>query len=102
MLKSVGFRVKDIGVNVTADRFVAEVAAEKPDILALSALLTTTMPEFKTLVERLKAAGLREKVKILVGGAPVSEAYAMGAGADAYGADAGQAAAIAKRLYGAM
>jgi len=98
MLRSVGFRVKDLGVNVPAKKFVEEVAAEKPDILALSALLTTTMPEFKNVIAGIEAAGLREKVKILVGGAPVTEQYAKSVGADAYGADAGQAAVMAKQL----
>jgi corrinoid protein of di/trimethylamine methyltransferase len=98
MFRSVGFRVKDLGINVSAKTFVEQVAAEKPQILALSALLTTTMPEFKNVIEEIKRAGLRDQVKIMVGGAPVSEQYAKSVGADAYGADAGQAAAIAKKL----
>jgi len=98
MLRSVGFRVKDLGVNVPAQKFVEEVAAEKPDILALSALLTTTMPEFKNVIAGIRNAGLRDKVRILVGGAPVTEQYAVSVGADGYGADAGQAAAKAKTL----
>jgi methanogenic corrinoid protein MtbC1 len=98
MLRSVGFRVKDLGVNVAVQTFVDEVAVEKPDILALSALLTTTMPEFKKVIEGLAKAGLRDLVKVLVGGAPVTEQYASTVGADAYGADAGQAAAKARLL----
>ncbi|RJQ51526.1 MAG: hypothetical protein C4530_19970 [Desulfobacteraceae bacterium] len=98
MLRSAGFRVKDLGINVPANTFVSQVASEKPDILALSALLTTTMPEFKTVIESVERAGLRKGLKIMVGGAPVSEQYAKRFGADAYGADAGQAAALAKRL----
>lgn len=98
MLRSVGFKVKDLGINIPAEQFVEEVAAEKPQILALSALLTTTMPEFKKVIEALKKAGLRDQVKVMVGGAPVSEGYARSVGADAYGADAGQAAAQAKQL----
>lgn len=100
MIRSVGFRVKDLGVNIAAATFVEQVAAEKPDILALSALLTTTMPEFKNVIQALESAGLRDKVKIMVGGAPVTEQYARSVGADAYGADAGQAAAKAKLLCG--
>ncbi len=100
MLRSVGFRVKDLGINIPADKFIEEVVTEKPEILALSALLTTTMPEFKHVIETLEKNGLRDKVKIMVGGAPVSEGYAHSVGADAYGADAGQAAARAKELCG--
>jgi 5-methyltetrahydrofolate--homocysteine methyltransferase len=100
MIRSAGFRVKDLGVNVAAKTFVDAVAAEKPAILALSALLTTTMPEFRTVVEGIERAGLRGNVKILVGGAPITEQYAMSVGADAYGSDAGQAAAKAKLLCG--
>ncbi len=98
MLRSVGFKVKDLGINVAAKTFVDQVAAEKPDILALSALLTTTMPEFKNVIEGIQRAGLRDQVKILVGGAPVTEQYARSVGADGYGADAGQAAAKARQL----
>ena len=98
MLKSVGFKVKDLGINVPAERFVQEVAQEKPQILALSALLTTTMPEFKKVIEALIRQGLRDRVKVMVGGAPVSEGFARSVGADAYGADAGEAAGKAKRL----
>lgn len=98
MLRSVGFRVKDLGVNISPKTFVEEVAAEKPALLALSALLTTTMPQFKTVITEIERAGLRDQIKIMVGGAPVSENYARRVGADAYGADAGQAAANAKQL----
>ncbi len=100
MIRSVGFRVRDLGVNVSAKTFVDAVAAEKPAILALSALLTTTMPEFRTVIEGIERAGLRESVKIIVGGAPITEQYAMSVGADAYGSDGGQAAAKAKQLCG--
>jgi corrinoid protein of di/trimethylamine methyltransferase len=98
MLRAVGFKVKDMGINVSAKTFVDQVAAEKPHILALSALLTTTMPEFRKVIEGLEKAGLRDKVKIMVGGAPVTEQYAKSIGADAYGADAGQAVAKAKQI----
>jgi corrinoid protein of di/trimethylamine methyltransferase len=98
MLRSVGFKVKDLGINVPAERFVQEVAQEKPQILALSALLTTTMPEFTKVIDALKKAGLRHQVKVMVGGAPVSEGFARSVGADAYGPDAGQAALKAKQL----
>jgi len=100
MLRSVGFRVLDLGVNVAIQQFVSAVKQEQPAILALSALLTTTMPEIKKVIQAVADAGMRETVKIMVGGAPVSEHFARNIGADAYGADAGQAASQAKRLCG--
>lgn len=98
MLRGAGFEIRDIGINVTSDAFVKEVAEFKPDVLGLSALLTTTMREMKNVIDALKKAGLRDKVKVIVGGAPVNEKFATDIGADGYGADAGDAIALVKRL----
>lgn len=98
MLRGVGFDVVDLGINVTADDFVAQVEKHRPDILGMSALLTTTMPEMKKVIDLLAARGLRSEVKIMVGGAPVNEKFAHDIGADGYGADAGSAVDLAKTL----
>lgn len=98
MLKSVGFDVVDLGVNVKVDVFVQRVAREKPDVLGLSALLTTTMPQIRDVIDALSEAGLRDKVKVLIGGAPVNQKFADDVGADGYGADAGAAVGLAKEL----
>jgi len=98
MLKGSGFTVHDLGVDVPAERFVAAVEEHKPDIVGMSALLTVTMPAMKTVIEALEAAGLRDRVKVLVGGAPVTEEFAQSIGADGYGRDAGAAADRAKEM----
>jgi 5-methyltetrahydrofolate--homocysteine methyltransferase len=98
MLRGVGFDVVDLGINVSADDFVRKVVEEKPHILGLSALLTTTMPQMKRVIEGLAKAGLRDKVKVMVGGAPVSPTFARQIGADGYAADAGEAVEVAKEL----
>jgi 5-methyltetrahydrofolate--homocysteine methyltransferase len=98
MLAGAGFEVVDLGSNVTPERFITAIIEHKPQILALSALLTTTMPEMPALITRLENESLRHKVKIMVGGAPVSQEYADKIGADGYSADAGQAVEIAKGL----
>ena len=98
MLKGQGFEVKDLGVSVDPGVFAKEVAAEQPDILALSALLTTTMKEMKTTIETVEEAGLRGKVKIMIGGAPVTQEYADQIGADGYAYDAPGAAKLCKRM----
>jgi 5-methyltetrahydrofolate--homocysteine methyltransferase len=100
MLRGVGYDTTDLGVNVKAEDFVRHVAEERPEVLGLSALLTTTMPQMKEVIDALKAAGLRDKVKIVVGGAPVNEKFARRIGADAYAHDAGEAVAIVRRLLG--
>ncbi len=100
MLRGVGFEVKDIGINVDKEEFVRQVKEYKPHILALSALLTTTMPEMKNVIEALKAEGIREGLKIIVGGAPVNLRYAEEIGADGYASDAGEAVTVAKSLLG--
>lgn len=96
LLTGAGFTVVDLGVDVPLKKFVAAVREHNPIIVAMSALLTTTMPAMKEVIDALGSAGLRDQAKILVGGAPVTEAYAEKIGADAYGADAGEAARIAR------
>jgi methylmalonyl-CoA mutase cobalamin-binding domain/chain len=98
MLKGVGFDTIDLGVNVKAPDFVREIYEQKPDILGLSALLTTTMPQMKEVIDAITEAGLRESVKIIVGGAPVNEKFSRDIGADGYAPDAGEAVSLTKRL----
>jgi 5-methyltetrahydrofolate--homocysteine methyltransferase len=98
LLRGVGFEIRDLGVNVTPQEFVRQVEAHHPQILALSALLTTTMPEMKKVIEALKEKGLREKIRVIVGGAPVNQKFAKDIGADGYARDAGEAVPLAKRL----
>ncbi len=97
-LKGVGFEVIDIGTDVSAERFCEAVEKEKPDILGLSTLLTTTMHEIGAVVKALEAKGLRSKVKVVAGGAPVTEEFVMRMGADAYAGDGGQAIKVCKGL----
>jgi 5-methyltetrahydrofolate--homocysteine methyltransferase len=98
MLEGGGYEVIDLGVNVDPAKFVAAVKDKNVAIVAMSALLTTTMPAMKTTIEALKKAGLREKVKVMVGGAPVTEAYAAEIGADGYSLTAAGAVAAAREL----
>ncbi|MCX7923015.1 MAG: corrinoid protein [Clostridia bacterium] len=98
MMIGAGLEVIDLGKNVSAEKFVNAVVEHKPAIVALSALLTTTMPEQKNVIEALKEAGLRESVKVMIGGAPVTETYANEIGADAYTPDAASAAQKAKEF----
>ncbi|MDR1565217.1 MAG: corrinoid protein [Oscillospiraceae bacterium] len=98
MLIGAGFEVIDLGANVEAEAFVQAVREHEPAVLGLSALLTTTMGQQKVVIEAIKEAGLRDKVKIMVGGAPVTQEFAQKIGADAFSADAGSAAATAKDL----
>lgn len=88
LLSASGFEVIDLGVDVTADKFVEAVKQYKPDIVGMSALLTTTMVNMKKVIEALKEAGLRDSVKIIVGGAPLTEEFAKEIGADGYAPDA--------------
>jgi len=92
MLDGQGFKVEDLGLSVTTEAFLAAVKEKKPDVLALSALLTTTMVEMKKTIDALREAGLREKVKVIVGGAPLTQAFADEIGADGYAYDAPGAA----------
>jgi len=98
MLESAGFRILDLGVDVSPEKIVQTVREQNADIVAMSALLTTTMVNMKGVVQALTAAGLRDKVKVLVGGAPVTEAWAKSIGADGYGKDAPAAVDLARRL----
>jgi len=100
MLKGGGFHVTDLGVDVSPEKYVAAVEENHPQIVAMSALLTTTMPNMKAVVEALKEAGL-DGVKIIVGGAPVTQDFADQIGADGYAADAGSAVDLAHDLIGA-
>jgi len=98
MLEGAGFTIVDLGTDVPAARFVEAVSEHKPDIIAMSALLTTTMTNLKTVIDSLGASGVRGDVKVLVGGAPVTQSYADQIGADGYAPDASRAVAVAKSL----
>ncbi len=100
MLFTAGFEVYDIGKDIPAEEFVKKTREFDADIVALSALLTTTLPAQRDVIEALKKAGLREKVKVLVGGAPATAKWAEEVGADGYGEDAIEAVKIAKKLLG--
>ncbi|MCS7116358.1 MAG: corrinoid protein [Nitrososphaerota archaeon] len=100
MLASAGYEVIDLGVDVPAEKFVEAVRNEKPDIVAMSALLTITLDEQKKVIEALKSAGLRDKVKVMVGGRPVTPEFAKEIGADGYGKDAIEAVKVANTLLG--
>ena len=100
MLKGAGFDVIDLGTNVSPAKFVEAVRLSGAPILALSALLTTTMPHMKTTVEQLEAAGLRANVKVIVGGAPINQAYANQIGADGFAPDASRAVNLVKSMVG--
>jgi len=98
MLLANGFDVLDLGPDVAAETFIKKVQALKPDLLLLSALMTTTMPEQKLVIETLKGAGLRDRVKVMVGGAAVSLSWANEIGADGYAENAIEAVEVAKGL----
>jgi corrinoid protein of di/trimethylamine methyltransferase len=100
LLAANSFHVVDLGGDVHLDRFVQQTQELKPDILAMSALLTTTMVNQKNLIDRLKEAGLRDRVKVMVGGAPVTKEWAKSIGADGYAPDAARAVDEALRLLG--
>ncbi len=100
LLTSAGFEVIDLGTDVPVEKFVDAVRKYKPDILCLSALLTTTMHVQKEVIEALKRAGLREKVKVVVGGSPVTLSWVEEIGADGYAEDAVEAVRLAKKLVG--
>lgn len=100
MLQGAGFEVIDAGVDVDPDKFASIIEKESPALLGMSALLTTTMPSMKTTIEVLQAKGLRDKVKIMVGGAPLTQEYADEIKADGYAADAASAVEKAKQLLG--
>jgi 5-methyltetrahydrofolate--homocysteine methyltransferase len=98
MLEGASFEIIDLGADVPPEKFVEAVRDQNAQIVAMSALLTTTMPSMKLTIEALEAAGLRDKVKVMVGGAPLSDQYASAIRADGYAADANKAVALAKSL----
>lgn len=101
MLEGCGFEVINLGVDVPSEKFIAAIKENNADILCLSALLTTTMNYMKDVIEALKADGLRDKVKVMVGGAPVTALFAEQVGADGYSEDASEAVALARHLVSA-
>jgi corrinoid protein of di/trimethylamine methyltransferase len=100
MLEGGGFEVLDLGVNVSPEQFISAVKEKNANIVAMSALLTTTMPSMKSTIEALKQAGVREKVKVLIGGAPITGKYADEIGADGYSESAAGAVAMAHQALG--
>ena len=100
MLEGCGFEVINIGIDVSADKFIEEVKKNQPDILCMSALLTTTMGYMKEVIDALEKAGIRDRVKVMVGGAPVSQGFADEIGADGYSDNANTAVQVAKQLLG--
>ena len=101
MMEGAGFEIVDLGTDVSAAAFVEAVREHHPHVIGMSALLTTTMPSMIATIEALTEAGLRDKVKVLVGGAPVTQAFADEIGADGFAPDASSAARKAKQLLGA-
>ena len=101
MLEGAGFTVIDLGVQTPPEKFIAAIEEHQPDVVGMSAFLTTTMPMFKANINAIEKAGLRDKVIIMVGGAPVTQEYADVVGADGYAADAATAVRLAKELIAA-
>ena len=97
MLEGGGFEVLDLGVNVSPEQFIAAVKEKKANIVAMSALLTTTMPAMKTTIEAMKQAGMRDQVKVLIGGAPITAGFAAEIGADGYSESAAGAVSAARK-----
>lgn len=98
LLEGGGFEVLDLGVNVAPEQFIAAVKEKQANIIAMSALLTTTMPAMRTTIDALKQAGVRSQVKVLIGGAPITQKYAEEVGADGYSENAVGAVALAKKV----
>jgi corrinoid protein of di/trimethylamine methyltransferase len=96
MLEGAGFEVIDLGVDTTVESLIKKIDEIKPDVLGLSALLTTTMPEMRKVIEELQANGIRDRISVMVGGAPVSAQFAQDIGADAFGKDAAEAVSVAR------
>ena len=101
LLEGGGFEVIDLGVNVAPEKFIAAIREKQANIVAMSALLTTTMPAMKSTIEALKQAGVRDQVKVLIGGAPITQKYAEEIGADGYSENAVGAVALAKKSVAA-
>lgn len=100
MLRAVGFEVLDLGVDVSVEKFMDSIRNERPNVLGMSALLTSTIDEMKNVIDALKNEGLRENVKIIIGGRPVSEEFAQEIGADGYGIDSVDAIKVVKNFVG--
>jgi 5-methyltetrahydrofolate--homocysteine methyltransferase len=100
MLEGGGYEVIDLGVNAAPEKFVAAVKEHNVKLVAMSALLTTTMPSMRTTIDALKQAGVRDQVKVIIGGAPTSEKYAQEIGADGYSESAAGAVAVARTVLG--
>lgn len=100
MLEGAGFQVFDMGTNLTAEELIERVEEVNPEVVRLSALLTTTMPEMQNVIEVFKERGISEQVKIVIGGAPISQKFADEIGADGYGKDAAEAVRLVKELVG--
>ncbi len=98
MMEGAGFEVVDLGINTDADAYIEALKKERPDILGMSALLTTTMPYMKVVIDAMKEAGMREDFIVMVGGAPLNEEFGKAVGADAYCRDAATAVEVAKQL----
>lgn len=98
MLEGAGFEITDLGTDVSPEKFIASIKENEPELVGMSALLTTTMPALKTTIDAIEEAGLREKVKIMIGGAPVTQKYADEINADIYSPDGAGAARIAKTV----
>ncbi len=98
MLEGAGFEVIDLGVDVAADKFVGAIKAHHPNLVACSALISTTMPQMETVIQALNKSNVRAQVRVMVGGAPVTGEYAEKIGADGYAPDAAAAASLAKQL----
>lgn len=98
MLEGAGFEIIDLGINNSVEKFMAAIEEHKPDIVGMSALLTTTMPYMRVVIDALKEAGIRQDIIVLVGGAPLNEAFAEDIGADAYCRDAAVAVETAKKF----
>jgi corrinoid protein of di/trimethylamine methyltransferase len=98
MMEGAGFKIIDLGVDVKIENLLETLKKEKADILGLSALLTTTMPEMQNVIEVLEEAGLRDQVKVIVGGAPIDQVFADTIGADGFGKDAVEAVQLARKL----
>jgi 5-methyltetrahydrofolate--homocysteine methyltransferase len=98
MLEGGGFEVTDLGVDVSPEKFIAAVQEKRAHIVCLSALLTVTVPSMKTTIEAFKQAGIRDQVKVMIGGAPVTAGYAKEIGADAYGENASVAVSVARQI----
>jgi 5-methyltetrahydrofolate--homocysteine methyltransferase len=101
MMEGAGFEVVDLGINIDADTYIEALTKERPDILGMSALLTTTMPYMKVVIDKMKEQGIRDNFIVMVGGAPLNEEFGQAVGADAYCRDAATAVEMAKQLVSA-